>query len=88
MSERGHGYREDYDTVTFHPDNHERYCDDCGEANDIDCFGNDRCPNCDEPCTGCYSGECDVDYCAGDCGGVATNGRYCESGCEDDSNSN
>jgi len=80
MSERGHGYFPD--TISFDPDNHERYCYDCGEANDIDCWGEDRCPNCDPPCPGCYDGG--IDYCAGGCDGVATNGRYCESGCEDD----
>ncbi len=33
------------------------YCDDCGEEMDTDCNGNERCPNCDDPCPCCSDGE-------------------------------
>ena len=34
----------------------ERACPECGEDIDVDCFGTARCPECDAPCPGCYSG--------------------------------
>lgn len=30
-----------------------RDCGDCGEILDKDCFGNEHCPECDGPCSGC-----------------------------------
>jgi len=29
---------------------------ECDEVPYMDCFGEDRCPECDDPCPGCYSG--------------------------------
>lgn len=98
MSERGYGYREDYDTVEY-----TSLCVACGTVIDY-CQGHgtigdpegrailDAHDNDDH--TTCHPDACDeaeelsISYCAGGCGGVATNGDYCESGCEDDSYSN
>ena len=34
----------------------ERACSECGSTLDVDCFGNVRCVECDDPCAGCYAG--------------------------------
>ena len=31
-------------------------CGVCGEELDRDCYGEQRCPECNDPCPGCYSG--------------------------------
>lgn len=31
-------------------------CELCGTELDRDCYGELRCPDCDDPCPGCYSG--------------------------------
>ena len=37
-------------------DDDETACETCGGEMDRDCFGNLRCPDCDEPCPGCSDG--------------------------------
>lgn len=38
----------------------DRHCPECEGDMDIDCFGGLRCPECDDPCPGCYDGGCDA----------------------------
>ncbi len=34
----------------------ETTCDKCGAEKDKDCFGRERCDECDGPCPGCFDG--------------------------------
>ena len=57
--------------------------DYCGYDTYQDCFGNERCDSCDDPCPGCDD-NWHFDECEGGCGGVATVDGFCEGGCAED----